>query len=282
MNINLKLKLPLVSSTNPVDKKIILVSAQLLLNPIYALEEDVITPFTTLKEEQLPWVRKLLFDSSITVYRETKVIEKLGLMSKGELFSLRRDYVICMVTNQMAKQLYKDALNTISRSKSLGDFSVSTSTKADSTAISKIISDSNTCIDDMKKLIEDIEASSLLPATFVKGRSNVSTRKSARLWWHSDLPFDLVDAYASKRYWFNGNGYKASTFNMDEYAKYGKFDPLTYYKSMSLNGVRISGSYSSDLENLPNLDILRKIGEDDDGNLLFDNEYPSSGSEGSW
>ena len=234
MNVNLKLKLPLISLSNPLEKKVITVSTQLMLNPIYALEEDVITPFTTLKEEQLPWVRKLLFDSSITVYRLTKTIEKLNLITEEDLFSLRRDFVICMVTNEMAKQLYKDALSTISRSKSLGDFSVSTSTKSDSAAISRIMSDSNSCITGMKALISDMELSGLTPATFTKGASNPSTRKSARLWWHSDLPYKITDAYVSNKYWFNSNGYKASTFNLDAYSKYNNNrDTLDFYRSLS-------------------------------------------------
>lgn len=234
MNVNLKFKLPLVSTTNPLEKKLVLVTTQLLLNPIYALEEDVITPFTTLKEDQLPWVRKLLFDSSITVFRLTKTVEKLNIMSREDLFSLRRDFVICMVTNEMAKQLYKDALSSISRSKSLGDFSVSTATKNDSVAISRIISDSSTCVSDMKSLVEAMELSGITPSTFTKGSSNPSTRKSARLWWHSDLPYKVTDGYASNRYWYNNNGYKASTFNLDAYSKYsGNKDTLEFYRSLN-------------------------------------------------
>lgn len=233
MNINLKIKLPLVSETNPTDKKTLLVTTQLFLTPFYAVEEDVIGPFTSLKDEQLPWVRKLLFNASLTGLRLTRTIEKLNLLSSVDLFSLRRDLVICMVTNEMAKQLYKDSLNSISRAKTLGDFSVSTSTKGDSLALGKILSDSSNCVDEIKELISNIEQSGILPSTFVKGQYNPKTRHSARLWWNTDLPIKLVDGYANKKYWYNGNGYKTSDFNLDAYSKYSHYDPVAYYRHLN-------------------------------------------------
>ena len=65
----------------------------------------------------------------------------------------------------------------------------------------------------MKRLIEEITQSNILPSTFVKGALNPSTREYGRLWWLSDLPVKVYDGYASEKYLFNGNLYKAASFN---------------------------------------------------------------------
>lgn len=230
MNIDLKLKLPLVNIDDDTKTSTLLVSAQLLLTPLYALESDVISPFSDITDEHFPWIRKLLFNASLTVYRLTKMLEKSKWFSLEELFSLRRDFVICLVTNDIAKQMNKDLASAISRSKSLGDFSVSTSKKGDSAVLLRIIDDSNSCVAEMKQLILDLEQSNILPASFVKGRFNTRTKKENRLWWHTDLSPNITDGYASTKYYQNGRGYKGGTFNLDYYSKYSEMSVTDYYK----------------------------------------------------
>ncbi len=225
MNINLKLQLPLKSSSDPLVKKVIKTSSQLFLAPLYALESDVVTSFNELHDKHLPSLRMFLFNNSLTVFRLTKFLDSKNVMSKEDIFLLRRDLVICMTTHDLSKTVSKDLASQLSRSKRLGDFSVSTSTKGDSGVILRLMTDSKGCIDEIKDLIKDLELSSMLPATFVKGRYNPKTKESNRLWWHSDLPGNLVDGFASKKYWENGSRYKAGGFNVKGYT--------TNYSSLS-------------------------------------------------
>ena len=232
MNIDFKLKLPLIKIEEPTEKLTLLVYAQVLLQPLYALESDVISPFTDLKDSHFPWIRKLLFNNSLTVYRLTHFLEKTKLISTEDLFLLRRDFVICLVTNDMAKQMNKDLASQISRAKSLGDFSVSTSKKGDSSVLLQILSDSSNCISEMKSLIIDLEQSTVVPVSFVKGRYNPRTQKKGRLWWHSGLPERIKDGYGNEKYYLNGIGYKAGSFNLDTYSKYSNLSSADYYRTV--------------------------------------------------
>lgn len=233
MNIDFKLKLPLVSKEDTSDTTVLLISTQLLLSPLYALESDVISPFTSLEDSQFPWIRKLLFNASLTVYRLTKSLESISIISEEDLFLLRRDFVICIVTNEIAKQMNKDLAATLSRSKSLGDFSVSTSTKGDHSVLLQIIKDSNACVEEMKQAISDLEQTSILPTSFVKGRYHPRTKKASRLWWHSGLPVNVIDGYASKKYYINDRGYKSGSFNLDFYSRYSGMSVSDYYKTIN-------------------------------------------------
>lgn len=213
MNINLRLKIPLVNETDPLDTLIYNVDTNLMLNPLYALEIDILNPFDEIIEEKLHWVRKVLFNASLTVYRLTRLIESSGLMNPTELALMRRDFTICIAVNETGKQLYKDTAVELQRSKSLGDFSVMTRKKNDLGLINKIISDSSGCIDEMKKLIEDIELSNVKPKSFVKGSQNESTLTVGRLWWLSDLEPTTNDGYASKKHLNKGRWWKAGELN---------------------------------------------------------------------
>lgn len=280
MNINLKLKLPIVSNTNPLDAKLLLVSTHILLNPLYALEEDIITPFTDIEDSMLPYIRQALFNASITTFRLTSTIDSLQLLSPDELFSLRRDLTICIATNEVAKQLSKDLVASISRSKTLGDFSVSTSKKGDGSIIRQILEDSLNCVAEIKALIESIEQKQILPSTFVKGRLNASSRTSSRLWWTSEIPLKIVDGYASKKFYYNGHMYKASTFNLDSYLRYSGSNLADYYRALAARSGRGSAS-GQNVAGIPhshdNLNILDKIGQDSEGNLQYDGSYPLPG-----
>lgn len=234
MNINLKLKLPLVNATDPTDKKVLNLDTQLMLTPFYVLEGEVITPFTDIKEDQLPWVRQLIFTNSLRAYRETKKIADLKFLPEDEIFLLRHDYTLCLTTLEVAKQTDKDLAQNLSRSKALGDFSVSTSKKGDNTVISKLLEDASNCVATMQEEIKSIIEASIVPREICKGKYNSNTRKPQRLWWTSELPLSIVDGYADKKYFYNGKGYKASTFNLDGYLRY-EHNPntLSYYRSIS-------------------------------------------------
>lgn len=228
MNINLKLGIPIINESG--DSSYVKVESSLMLSPFYATEEDIVPTFPNIKEEDLPHLRKLLFNASITVDRLTNKISTLKLLSDFQLFSLKRDYVICLTTNEFAKRSNVDAVKAKSQSKSLGDFSVSVSQTSDLTVISKIFSDSKDCIESIEALIQETEDAHVLPSEFVKGRYNPNNKHNyGRLWWLTDLDSGtrVTDGYASHKYLYNGNLYKSATLN--RYSSVEGTDVIEYY-----------------------------------------------------
>lgn len=229
MNITLKLEIPLIN-TEGIEKNI-KIDSSLFLTPYYAVEEDIVTTFPNFVETDLPVLRKMLFDASLRVYNYTERIEKLKILTDKMLFAFRRDYVICLVTNEMAKRLNANNVKSQSKSKSLGDFSVATTEVSDTTILSKIFSDSQNCITDIQNIIKEAEQDLIVPASFVKGRFNTSNlQANDRLWWLKDLDGGsrVVDGYASNKFSYNGNMYKAASLNRASIS--GGMTPIDYYR----------------------------------------------------
>lgn len=228
MNINLKLAIPLINDAG--DTSVAKVESSLMLTPYYATEEDIVPTFPDIKEEDLPYLRKILFNASLTIDRLTSTITTLKLLTEYQLFSLKRDYVICRATNEFAKRAKSDSVKAKTQSKSLGDFSVSVSQTADTTVLQKIFTDSTDCLDSLESLIKEIEATNILPSEFVKGRYNPHNKNIyGRLWWLTDLDGGsrVTDGYGSKKYSYNGNLYKAATLN--RYSSVENNDAVSYY-----------------------------------------------------
>ena len=171
MNINLKLTVPVINEDGL--EKELKIDSNLFLTPYYSTEEDIIPTFPMFLEEDLPVLRKIIFNASLTVNRLTDKIEQWGLLKEKELFALRRDYVICLATNELAKRLNSENVKAKSQSKTLGDFTVSTSQTNDTTVISKIFTDSSKCVKDIEKLLEEGELANL-------GRCVESAAESAK------------------------------------------------------------------------------------------------------
>ena len=214
MNINLKLTVPVINEDGL--EKELKIDSNLFLTPYYATEEDIIPTFPMFLEEDLPVLRKIIFNASLTVNRLTDKIEQWGLLKEKELFALRRDYVICLATNEFAKRLNSENVKAKSQSKTLGDFTVSTSQTNDTTVLSKIFTDSSKCVMDIEKLLKEAEQDRILPVDFVKGRYNAANiQANDRLWWLKDLDGGsrVIDGYASNKFWYNGSQYKTATLN---------------------------------------------------------------------
>ena len=229
MNINLKLSLPIINSSG--EEKNIKIDSSLFLTPFYAVEEDIVPSFPSVDETELPVLRKIIFNASLTVNRLTEKVEKLKLLTPKALFALRRDYVICLATNELAKRVNADIVKAQSKSKTLGDFTVSTSQSNDTTVLNKVFNDSKQCVYDIEKLIDEAEQDLILPVDFVKGRYNTSNlQANDRLWWLKDLDDGsrVVDGYASNKYWYNGNRYKSATMNRSSVASGSS--ALDYYR----------------------------------------------------
>lgn len=220
MNINLKLDIPLFNY--PTLK----VKTNLLLYPYFCTEDDVLNPFEDFNEDK-NFIRKIIFDNSIRVMNKTKLIEKLGIVDEITLFSLRREYTICLSSHDVVKKLKADFVATLSRAKSLGDFSVRTTKKTDTIVLERILRDSRACILEYEDLIQEIESSRVVPRTFIKGISNPgSIESSGRLWWLSEMHPNIKDAYASSKYIYNNKKYKAGNFQIkEEYVPESRVEP---------------------------------------------------------
>lgn len=216
MNINLKLGIPLIDESG--SKSTLRTTASLFLYPFYATEEDIYPIFEELVKDDSEYVRQCILNSSIHVNRLFKVIELKKLLKPSEIFSMKRDYVICTVTSTVAKKLGSDLNKKLSQSKSLGDFSVSTSYEKDSTIVSKIFSDSSKCVRELEMLIKDAESILIKPSTFSKAsKSLTGYTAQPKLWWLGELEMDgykVSDGFASYYYFYNGKKYKSGTLNV--------------------------------------------------------------------
>lgn len=214
MNINLKLDLPIINDKGEqLDVK---VESNLFLTPFYCVEEDIVPFFQDCTEEDLPFIRQAIFQNSLQVDRLVEKVEKLKILEPKQLFSLKRDYVICATNNELAKRLNLSNLKSQSKSKTLGDFSVSVSQTGDNTVLNKIFAESAKCLRDIEALIKQAEEELVVPVDFVKGRYNSSNiQANDRLWWLKDLGVGsrVIDGYASNKFWYNGNQYKSATLN---------------------------------------------------------------------
>lgn len=186
------------------------VKGQVNLEPFYCIEEDVINPFDEFTETKSVFVRQIIHNCSITVLNKTRRLEQAKILSEEELFAIRRDYTICLATCDLTKKLRVDAPGMVSRSKALGDFSVSVNRTTSQTSLAKIYMDTQNCIKEAEQLIKDLESEKLVPALFVKGIKNPYNQQAiGRLWWLSEMHPKLVDGYASQRIRIGNFSYKA-------------------------------------------------------------------------
>jgi hypothetical protein len=209
MNLELTLDIPLTSTTSSR------VVTQVLLEPYYCTEDDILNPFEEFDSNNSVYVRSIIFNASLRVYNETIKIARIGILSPEDLLFLQRDYTICIATADFTKKLKVDYLGTISRMKKLGDFQVQTSNKTDGTIINKLLKDTEDCIKECKQLIKDIESERVLPQIFAKGSNNpMNTQVLGRIWWLSHFNPHITDAYASTKILSNNNRYKVGNFNI--------------------------------------------------------------------
>ena len=207
MNIDLKLEIPVGTS-------VVKVKLTPLLYPFYCTEYDVIDNSEDLSVN-INSIRKIIHNNSITVLNETKKLEELKILSEEDLFILRRDYTRCLSLYDYIKSSTANYVVSSSRSKNLGNFSVSTSQKMSTDSLKLSLEDNQNCIKKFKELIYEL-TDSLLPvaATFEKGSKNLTSHTSNRLWAESDMFPLLNDAYASTKYTFLSKRYKAANYNI--------------------------------------------------------------------
>ena len=200
MNINIKIKIPFKTGDS-----ILTVSEDLLLTPLYITERELLTKYlVTYTKDHFNSAREIIFYNSL---RADEIVgKKLDNLTEKEQFSFKRKLTLCLSTVVFGNKFNTEYIKSLSRSKSLAEFSVSTSSTNDPQFVLNIIKEAIECI----KNIEDIlnRSGEGLIRTFVKGALNPTSVDSDRLWHHYDLDTKSTASYASQKKEFNGRYYK--------------------------------------------------------------------------
>lgn len=203
MNIQLDLKIPFINATGNL-----IVSADLLLSPFYVSEKELLSTYlTTYTNDQFLAAREIIFSSSITA--DELINNNLDKLPEKELALFRRNLTLCLAIVAFGNKFNADYIKSLSRSKSLAEFSVSTTTTNDPQFVVNIIKDAKQCVEDAKELIDAIALNGEgLIKTFIKSELNPHSNEVNRLWHHYVLPIKSREAYASEKTYFNGRFYK--------------------------------------------------------------------------
>ncbi len=202
MNINLKLSIPFKDT----DETLTLV-ADTLLEPFYITEREVLSVFLEEYSDRfVKGAREIIFYSSI---KANEILElKLQHFDIEELKTIRRQLTLCLAIIGFGNKFNSDFIKSMSRSKTLADFTVSTTVANDSGFLNNIIKDAQTCVNDLTSLIQEINSGDSVARLFVKGQLNTVNYDSNRLWAHRDLPSFSTETHASLKKPFNGRYYK--------------------------------------------------------------------------
>lgn len=203
MNINLKLSIPFKDT----DETLTLV-VDTMLEPFYITEREVLSVFLEEYSDRfVKGAREIIFYSSI---KANEILElKLQHFDIEELKTIRRQLTLCLAIIGFGNKFNSDFIKSMSRSKTLADFTVSTTVANDSGFLNNIIKDAQTCVNDLTSLIQEINSGDSVARLFVKGQLNTVNYDSNRLWAHRNLPSFSTETHASLKKPFNGRYYKS-------------------------------------------------------------------------
>ena len=103
------------------------VECDILLNPIYSTEQDVLGMIFLDGEgtQYYAQARSLIFSASIDIDNLLNLYSMTLNLTDKQIFIIKRDYVNCYATYQLANLINLDATKSKSKSKFLGDVKVS-------------------------------------------------------------------------------------------------------------------------------------------------------------
>lgn len=205
MNKKYILRIPIKDS----DKKLS-ISANLMLDPYYISETAILSAYV---EEQdydkyLPKAREIIYNSSLRALEF--VTRVLGTtLPESYLILYKRELALCFAMESFGNHYYNGYTESLSRSKSYGEFSVSTTVKNGTNLVNSRIQGAKDCIDGIKQEIKNLaDMNNGLGLFNVKGIDNSSNPLSFRLWFHNNLPERSKEIFASGKVWYHGNIYK--------------------------------------------------------------------------
>lgn len=210
MNKKYMIKIPL---KHPEDveyaKNSLQFSVNTLLHPFYIAETSLLSLFTE-EEDYKKYsekAREIIYNASLRSLEFT--YNKLNNFPEEHKLIFRRELALCLAINSFANHFYKGFADTVQRSKSFADFSVSTTVKNNPSLLKEMITGSSDCILEAKLAITNAShIANSLGMTSVKGEYNPSNSFSYRTWIHSALPIQSTNALANGKIWFQGNLYK--------------------------------------------------------------------------
>ena len=175
-------------------------SENILLDPYYCTEDDIISIFMQDKEKYWLMTKKIIFDSQVKVdfmFRKATFIK----LDEQEIFHLKRDYVICSSTYQFAKQFNSDFLKSVSKTKMLGDLKVSVRMDKAINGANLIMGDAEKCLEELQETIKYLSdnGGSALISTWVKGANNGHSNIVGREWYPGE-PMEPMIPIATRHY----------------------------------------------------------------------------------
>lgn len=202
MNINLQLNIPLKNSTDSVR-----VTVDSLLSPFYVTEREVLSVYLeTYSDRFITGAREIIFYSSLKADDMLKL--KFKTADYEDILLIKKQLTLCLAIIGFGNKFNSDFIKSMSRSKTLADFTVSTSVSNDTGFLTNIIKDAQACVDDLTSLLAEIDSGASLSRTFVKGQLNKHAYTSDRLWHHRHLSVKSTETHASLKKPFNGRYYK--------------------------------------------------------------------------
>ena len=147
MNKKYMIKIPL---KHPEDinyaKNKLQFSVNTLLHPFYIAETSLLSLFTDEEdyEKYSEKAREIIYNASLRALEFT--YNKLNNFPEEHKLIFRRELALCFAINSFANHFYKGFQDTIQRSKSFADFSVSTTVKNNPSLLKEMIEGSVNCI----------------------------------------------------------------------------------------------------------------------------------------
>lgn len=200
MNININIKIPLKTKEG-----VLKISENLLLDPLYVTENEILSVYLTkYTNEHFKAAREVAFYSSLKA--DEIIGKKIDSFSDKEKFSFKRQLALCLSIISFGNKFNTEYIKSLSRSKTLAEFSVSTSSTNDPQFVVGIIKEAQECVADLKTALS--MSGDVLIRTFVKGANNPMNNTVNRLWHHFNLDLKSTQTYASDKKFYNGKYYK--------------------------------------------------------------------------
>lgn len=202
MNIQLGIKIPY----KDLEKDPISIVVNTLLNPFYISETELLVVFFDEYSNRLvESAREVIFLCSL---RADDIINlKLKLLTDKDILLIKRELTLCLAISMFGLRHNSDFIKSMSRSKTLADFTVSTTMANDSGFVNSIIKDAKKCVEDLLGMIEELNGSGLVNI-FVKGEFSNFGFDSSRLWHHRNLSIKSTETHGSLKKEFKGRFYK--------------------------------------------------------------------------
>lgn len=207
MNKKYLISIPLLK-TGAVDKKLTF-TVNTLLDPFYISESALLSLFLDEEDYQTysPKAREIIFNASLKT--DAFMYGKLQSFPKEHVLTLKRELALCLSMNSFGRHFMKSFSESIQRTKSYAEFTVSTSIKNNPNLLKGMVESSDQCLEEIKQEIKSLDmVANGLGLTNMKGINNLGNPFTWRVWAHNNLPYKSQEIFASDKIWYNGNIYK--------------------------------------------------------------------------